>query len=268
MIAGWYGFDEVLEYCWYETRNIPEKTVFLRVMLTYDIWVFIPLLYLVVAVILITYSLFSPRSLLSSMGARQHLDRHPSHAHSVSSTNIAATLAATLARRDVARRALTARVLGYIIVPIICVVPGVAADVIARARPDITVPSLVTLISAITAGLMGTFNAILLSLDPSIIAVVFAQRVQARRDTRRRKRVPSREEAQVLGGDVEMENSKVIGPIEESRTAKASFVRFDMANNQSLEHQEQLTPDGVLDGGRDSTGTQNSSELADTYHGL
>lgn len=267
MIAGLYGFDDVYDYCWYETRNIPDKTVLLRAILTYNIWVFVTLIYLVVAVALITYSLFSPRSLLSGIGASHDLAKHPSHAHSLSPTNITAALAATLARRDVARRALTTRVLGYIIVPIICVVPGVTIDVIARARPDITIPPLVTLISAITAGLMGTFNTILLSFDPSIIAVVFAHRTRERPATRRRKWIPSRK-ARELDGDVEMGDSKLTGPIRVSRVTEISFVPFDSENGESLEYREQSAPNGVLDLSRNSPGTRNSSDLADTYHGL
>lgn len=263
MIAGLYGFDDVYEYCWYKTRNIPDKTVLLRVILTYDIWVFITLLYLVIAVTLITYSLFSPRGPLSGIGASHYLAQNP-QTRSVSSTNITATLAATLARRDLARRALTARVLGYIIVPVICVAPGVIAEVIARSRPDITIPSLVTLITASTAGLMGTFNTIVLSFDPSVVAVVFARRIHERREPRSRTWVPRRK-VPVLDEDVEM---KFTGPIEESRAAEIRFIPLDTANNQTLEYREQSMSDGVLDDNQNSTVTQNTSELAETYHGL
>ena len=267
MIAGWYGFDEIFEYCWYKTHDIPETTVLLRVVLTYHIWVFIPLLYLLVAVALITYSLFSPRSPFSGIGASRHLTQNPSHAHSASSTNINATLAATLARRDLARRALTTRVLGYITVPIICVVPGLVVEAIARARPDITIPSLVTLVTAITAGLMGTFNAILLGIDPSVIAVVYTRRIQKSREPQRQKWAPSRK-ARVVHGDIEMRDSKFTRPNEESRATKISFVQIDPAHDHSSEYQRQSMPDGVSDSGQSSAVTQDSSELAETYNGL
>ena len=206
MIAGLYGFDEVFEYCWYEAHIIPDKTVLLRVVLTYDVWICIPLLHLIVAVAFITCSLFSPRGLFSGIGTSRYLTQHPSHAHSASSTNVTASLAATLARRNTARRALTIRVLGYIIVPIICVVPRVAVGIIARARLHIKIPSVVVLVAT-----MRTFIAILLSLDPSVVAMVFARHIQKRRKTRRRKCVPSWN-ARVLGGDIEMRDSKPIGP--------------------------------------------------------
>jgi len=121
---------------------------------------------------MITYSLGSKRGPLTGRGMSEYLKRHPSQAHS-SSDDVRTAIATTMERRELARRALTVRVLGYMVVPIICVFPGVVSDIITRARPDITVPADVERFAAITAGLMGTFNAILICFDPSIVAVVF-----------------------------------------------------------------------------------------------
>jgi hypothetical protein len=140
-----YGFGLV---CSSERRNASHNAVLLRQVFTYDIWIFITLLYLVVALSLIISSLFSHRGPLSCIAASRYLAQCPSHAHSASSTSMTATLAATLTRRDMARRALTIRVLGYLTAP------------------------------------MGTFNTILLSLDPSFIAVVRPGRIQKGHETR------------------------------------------------------------------------------------
>jgi hypothetical protein len=139
---------------------------------TWSLWLFIALIYLLTAVTMIIYSLCSKQGPLSGRAMSEYQKRHPSEVSS-GSTNVNTALATTMQRREMARRALTVRVLGYIMVPVICVFPGVIADIITRARPDITVPWAVELITDITAGLMGTFNTILLSFDPSVVAVVF-----------------------------------------------------------------------------------------------
>lgn len=236
----------------------------LRVILTYYIWLFIPVFYLLVAVVLITYSLFGPQSLLSGMGAKRYLAKQPSQGHSMSSTNITATLSATLARRDRARRALTTRVLGYIIVPIICMIPAVPVDILLRTRPDASILPTLTLVTAITAGLMGTFNAILLSFDPSVIAVVSGRGAHKRREARRQGWFPNLK-ARVLGGDIEMGSSKTGGTTMESHI---SFYPFDTTNRSCLEIRQQSVPGGTSDSGEGNATSQNTSELADTYHGL
>ena len=72
----------------------------------------------------------------------------------------------------------------------------------------------------------------------------------------------------MLGGDIEMGGSKSTRPNEESRTTKISFVQIDPAHDHSSEYQGQSMPDGVSDSSQSGAGTQDPSELADTYHGL
>lgn len=172
LLAGVYGFDETYNYCWYNTDNVSTNTLLIRIIMTWSLWLFIAGGYLVIAVMMITCFLGSKRGPLTGRSMSDYLKRHPSQAHP-SSDDVNAAIAATMERREMARRALTVRVLGYMVVPFVCVFPGVVTDVITRARPDISIPAVVELVAAITAGLMGTFNTILLCFDPSIVAVVF-----------------------------------------------------------------------------------------------
>jgi hypothetical protein len=98
--------------------------------------------------------------------------RHPSCLPSTS-TSVHTMLTTTLARGEMARRALTVRLLGYIITPAICVFPTIIIDLMSRARPVQDCPPLLRLIAGITASLMGTCNTIFFGLDPSVVAVVF-----------------------------------------------------------------------------------------------
>ena len=72
----------------------------------------------------------------------------------------------------------------------------------------------------------------------------------------------------MLGGDVEMGDSKSTEPKEESQTVEINFIQPEIASGHCLEYQGQLMPDDASDGDRSSAGIQSSSELADTYHGL
>src|SRR5258706_1398703 len=105
-----YGFDQVFHYCWYTTHNVPTHTVLVRIILTWALWISIALVYLIFAVTLITYSLFSKTGPLSRIGRPWDLTRHPPKGPS-SSTGASIAHTTTLPRRDIARRALTVPVL-------------------------------------------------------------------------------------------------------------------------------------------------------------
>ena len=152
--------------CWYTTHNVSTHTV-LRIILTYSLWLFISTMYLVPAVIMIIYALCSKRGPFSWLGMSDYLKRHPSQVYS--STNGTSTALATMERREMARRALTVRVLGYI----------------ACVRPDITIPQSVERFAAIMAGLTGTINTLLCCFDPSVVAVVFWPYWKKRKDRAR-----------------------------------------------------------------------------------
>ena len=172
MIAGVYGYDEVFEYCWYETRGLDDRTIILRMVFTYNLWLCLTLLYVVVAAILITWSIFRPGHPLAAHPTHmEHNKRNPS---SHVTTDVDASLASTLARRDAARRALTVRLFGYILVPTICVISGMVIDLLGESRSGANIPREAKITSSALAGLMGTMNAILFAFDPSVRAVVHA----------------------------------------------------------------------------------------------
>lgn len=272
-----YGYDQVFNYCWYTTYNVPTHTVLIRIVMTWGIWISIALIYLIFAVTLITYSLFSKTGPLSRIGRPWNLTRHPSVVCS-NSHGVDIALNTTLARRDIARRALTVRVLGYISVPVICVFPGVLIDFIARGRPDVYIPRTVPLVAAVTAGLMGTFNAILISFDPSVVAVVLWPHWMKKKEQERleldRKAGLQQPELTASSckpaflGDIEMAQTKVVGI--ETQEVVVTTVHLQNAGEHGLElHGHSAIPDGLdLEDSGTSTFGYNMNDLAKIYHGL
>jgi len=78
-----------------------------------------------------------------------------------------------ISRRTLALRAMTLRLIGYILIPVICILPSVIMDLIVKAYPvgDVEIPDAVTGFFDGVNGLVGFFNAI---LDP-VLLVVWAQ---------------------------------------------------------------------------------------------
>jgi len=147
------------------------------------------------------------------------IPQRPTTAHSVKSRNIHAQNSglgshppprqrnATLSRRSLAMRALAFRLLGYILIPTICILPGVVIDLITKVSPDAAanIPdSLSTAFDTIN-GLVGLFNALLYALDPALLALYYQIRM-ARRERRMQRRSESGA-GEISGehsGDVEM----------------------------------------------------------------
>ncbi|CAG7853085.1 SubName: Full=Uncharacterized protein {ECO:0000313/EMBL:CCA70836.1} [Serendipita indica DSM 11827] len=89
----------------------------------------------------------------------------------------------TLSRRSLAMRALALRLLGYILIPTVCILPSVIQDLISKVSPQTAsrVPDSVTTMFATLNGLVGLFNAVLFSLDPALLAL-YHQMKMARRE--------------------------------------------------------------------------------------
>jgi hypothetical protein len=212
LITGVYGFDQTFDYCWYETRGINDHTVLLRMILTYNLWLSIALLYLIIAATLITWSIFNTHSPLAARPTP--VPQNPSYVRSHNTTNANASLAATLARRDMARRALTLRLFGYILVPTVSVISGMVLDILGESKSGVDIPQGVTDIVSALAGLMGTLNAILFAFDPSVLAVVYALRLQRAR--RRQQATPKYEQfgprgrPRIFGSDLEVGEKRAV----------------------------------------------------------
>ncbi len=244
--------------------------------MTWSLWLSIALLYLISAVILITCSLFSKTGPLSRFGNRRYLQPGTSQGHSIAAGADGA-VAMVLERRDIARRALTVRVLGYICVPVICVFPGVIIDFIARGRPDVYIPPVVSLIAAITAGLMGTFNAILISFDPSVVAAVFWPHWKKRKRQARMRRnmkaagqppeepQPPTPKSTALD-DIEMAQTKIVG--DETQGLSVTTIHFQNADDQGLESRGDSVKTVDPENSKTSTTDYNICVLVATYHGL
>jgi hypothetical protein len=91
-----------------------------------------------------------------------------------------------------AMKALALRLLGYILIPTVCILPGVVQDVIAKTYPDTAalIPDRVSTMFDTLNGLVGLFNAILFALDPALLALYHLMR------TRKRERAHPEEQMQ------------------------------------------------------------------------
>jgi len=164
---------------------------------TYNLWLSVTLLYLVVAAILITWSIFDPSHPLAARPAQVEHSQRISSSNSMA--NVDASFAAILGRRrDIARRALTLRLLGYILVPTISIISGMILDLLGQSKSGAYIPKAVTTAVDALAGLMGTLNAILFGFDPSVLAVIHhLQLLRAQR--RRQQHSKHGDEKQVVG---------------------------------------------------------------------
>ena len=81
-----------------------------------------------------------------------------------------------ISRRTLALRAMTLRLIGYILIPVICILPNVIMDLIVKAYPvgDVEIPDAVTGFFDGINGLVGFFNAMLFFFDP-VLLVVWAE---------------------------------------------------------------------------------------------
>ncbi|KAG8831897.1 hypothetical protein FRC17_002392, partial [Serendipita sp. 399] len=86
----------------------------------------------------------------------------------------------TLSRRSLAMRALAFRLLGYILIPTICILPGVVTDLITKVSPATAahIPDQVSTMFDTLNGLVGIFNAILFALDPALLALYHQMQLQ------------------------------------------------------------------------------------------
>jgi len=85
------------------------------------------------------------------------------------------------------REALTLRLFGYLLVPMISVLPDVVLDFMAKSgkHNDLDINGTVETLGEVMAGLMGSFNAVLFGVDTSVLAVLYAIRVDKEEERRR-----------------------------------------------------------------------------------
>ena len=179
-------------------------------------------------------------------------------------TGSAASLAATLAWRDIARRALTIRVLGYVMVPLLFIMPGAILDILDRTSLT-PAPEVAVIITTITPGLMGTFNALLFHMDPSVVAVIYS--FHPKHSTHHQHR-----NARVLDGRSDetepVQSQSVMTTTISSQGVLPSF-HFDTTDDDNgLEYEGHFTIQNSSLSSLSSTFDYSANELADTYDGL
>ena len=95
------------------------------------------------------------------------------HSQRIETTTIVLEGGPKISRRALALRAMTLRLIGYILIPVVCILPSVTMDIIVKAYPvgDIEIPDPVTGFFDGINGLVGFFNAILFLLDPVLLLI-------------------------------------------------------------------------------------------------
>ena len=244
--------------------TLSDRTTIFKAFFALYLWLFIACGYLLVAVPLICYSIFSSRSPIARLGERPEqpadgvIPRLPTH-----TTGSAASLAATVAWRDLARRALTIRVLGYIMVPVFFIMPGVILDILDRTSLA-PMPKVAVIITTITPGLMGTFNAVLFRMDPSVLAVIHSLRTREPSSIHRNQR----HNARVLdgrGNETEPGQTSTVSSQEVLFPAAQVDITHD---DHGMEYEGHFTVRGSPPPRLSSTFGYSTDELADTYNGL
>ena len=119
-----------------------------------------------------------------------------------------------ISRRALALRAMTLRLIGYILIPVVCILPSVIMDTLVKAYPvgDVAIPDPVTGFFDGINGLVGFFNAILFLLDP-VLLLIWAEL----RTNRRWKK--ERTESQSVGHENVIEISEMgASPEQDTKT--------------------------------------------------
>ena len=270
LIAGVFGFDEVFDYCWMNTRGLSEKVVLIRVLFASDLWLCLSFGYLSFAVLLICYTLFSSRSPITGLGGqfKRCEDRASPRLRTHGPTDAFTSLAATLAWRDIARRALTIRVLGYIIVPVISIIPGVILDILGRTSHT-PAPKVVLVITSTISGLMGTFNATLFCIDPSVLAVTYSP--CARRQSFIHSTVHQSPRARGLNDSRDKMEHDQLGattavPLQGVLVTTVRLTTTD--DDSGMDYEGHFSVPNPLPSSQCSTLGYDADELADAYNGL
>ncbi|KAG8869693.1 hypothetical protein FRB97_000801 [Tulasnella sp. 331] len=139
-----YGYDEELHYC----------------------WCLLALLYLLISCAFVIRAVFSPHSSALQMSATVDGFAPPDPSLSTTATKIDTF---SPARRSQAIRRLVLRLLGFISVPLICVISGIILDILTKTGTEVS-PHLDAGFEVV-AGLMGTLNGFLFLVDPGVLAV-------------------------------------------------------------------------------------------------
>jgi len=250
-------------------ETLSDKTITIKAFLAFYLWLCIAFGYLAAAVLLISCSLFSSRSPMAGLGERpEQSTNRVSPLLRTHATDSAASLKATLAWRDIVRRALTIRLLGYIVVPALFIIPGVILDILDRTGLA-PVPNVAVIITTITPGLMGTFNALLFRMDPTVLAVIYSLR--AREQGSIYPKDCQRHNARALdgSGDGIRPSQSAMSTTAPSQQVVLPTVRVDTTDdNNGMEYEGHFAVRNTSPPSISSTLGYDANELADAYDGL
>ncbi|KAG8936577.1 hypothetical protein FRC03_004855 [Tulasnella sp. 419] len=157
LFSSTYGYDAEFDYCWYSTEGMSDATVAMKMLWSYGIWCFLATFYLLIASISIMSALHNPDTACLQVSATVDGFAHPSQQVDV------------IKRRHSAIRRLGYRLLGFIFIPLLCIVVGVVLDLVAKS--GVKVSSTLDSTFEVITGLSGFFNSVLFFLDPAVLAI-------------------------------------------------------------------------------------------------
>jgi hypothetical protein len=101
---------------------------------------------------------------------------HPRRIDAITSAPSAHKEQPKISRRTLALRAMTLRLIGYILIPVICILPSCIKDLVIKANPlgQVEFPDGISGLFDGLNGLVGLFNAILFLVDP-VLLIVWAE---------------------------------------------------------------------------------------------
>lgn len=119
-----------------------------------------------------------------------------------------------ISRRTLALRAMTLRLIGYILIPVFCVLPSVIRDLIIKAYPvgQFVFPDVVAGMIDGLNGLVGLFNAILFLVDPVLLILWAELRANHRWGRMQKERTAQHENRSAVEVGAETDgNSELVG---------------------------------------------------------
>lgn len=112
-----------------------------------------------------------------------------------------------ISRRTLALRAMTLRLIGYILIPVICILPGSIKDLVVKSYPvgEVQLSDALSGLFDGLNGLVGLFNAVLFLVDPVLLIVWADLRARHRWGRLQKQRTEAQEAEQENRGGIEVD---------------------------------------------------------------
>ena len=152
-----------------------------------------------------------------------------------------------ISRRTLALRAMTLRLIGYILIPVICVLPSTIKDLVIKAFPvgQVEFPDGISGLFDGLNGLVGLFNAVLFLVDPALLVLWAEIRANHRWGALQKQRAETQssnhEHRNAIEVDVVAES-----PLPEAETPGSDVAQDEVGGIRSTHLGREDTPRGQL----------------------